>query len=264
MSEDNSVHPKACPICGVASSYVYRVEEADGKTASWFRCQCGVCFQENVPSHAGYDEKYATDYSNMKAGDLRLVHHAKTYAPIIEELTYGRQMLDVGYCIPNNMKFFEERGWITYGIDVNKDIGGKKNLYRGDFTTFDFDIPATTDELKAIAGGDKFERKFDLIWMNHSFEHFNDPITVLKKSYDLLSETGVIYIGTPDIDFVNKTGVAGYAHFKKDEHYVLWNERSLCRELERVGFNIVMKRRNFSSRYSSWYDCHIIGQKNYF
>jgi hypothetical protein len=50
------------------------------------------------------------------------------------------------------MKFFEERGWITWGIDANKDTGGKGNFYRGDFCDFDFSIPAKTEELKAIAG----------------------------------------------------------------------------------------------------------------
>jgi SAM-dependent methyltransferase len=221
-------------------------------------------FQENLPVASNYDEKYVVNYAGMKEADLRLTHAAHTYANVIEEATYGRQMLDVGYCVPHNMKFFENRGWITWGIDVNKDTGGKGNLYRGDFTTFDFDIPANTDELKAIAGADKFERKFDLIWMNHSFEHFNDPMAALRKAYNLLSETGVLYIGTPDISFMHKTGVPGFPHFKTEEHYVMWTEEALKREVERVGFKVIVCRRNFSSRYSSWYDIHLVAQKNYF
>lgn len=263
--QDDKVYPKACPICGIGSSYVYRIHEADiDKAATWYRCTCGVCFQENVPSHSGYDAKYQENYALMKQGDTRLIHQAKTYANLIEELTLGRMMLDVGYCVPHNMKYFEDRGWLTWGIDVNPKIGGQGNLYRGDFTNYDFDIPATTKELKALADGDSFKRTFDLIWMNHSFEHFNEPIKVLHKCHDLLSETGVLYIGVPDIDFITKTGVPGYPHFKMNEHYVLWNETSLKREVEKAGFKVIMCRRNYSSRYSSWYDVHLICQKNYF
>jgi SAM-dependent methyltransferase len=265
MSEAMQVLPKCCPVCGVATNYVYAIEEgATGKQAKWYRCTCGLVFQENYPSHSGYDMKYFEDYAKMKEGDKRLIHSARTYAPLIEELTYGRMMLDVGYCVPNNMDFFKDRGWLTWGIDINPEIGGNSRFYRGDFTTFDFDLPAKTDELKALADGDSFKRTFDLIWMNHSFEHFNDPLAVLSKAVNLLSETGVLFIALPDIDFITKTGVTGYPHFKMDEHYTLWTENSLKREVERLGMKVIMCRRNFSSRFSSWYDIQLIAQKLYF
>jgi SAM-dependent methyltransferase len=266
MSEESCIiHPKACPVCGIGTSYVYKIHESKiEKEAMWYRCQCGVVFQENFPKSECYDKKYFEEYACMKEGDLRLTHSARIYANLIEELTYGRMMLDVGYCVPHNMEYFAKRGWLTWGIDVNKDSGGMGNFYRGDFLTYDFDIPAKTQELKDLAGGDKFKRTFDLIWMNHSLEHFNDPVAVLTKAVSLLSETGIIFIGVPDADFINKTGVPGYPHFKLEEHYTLWTERALCRELEKLGMNIVLKRRNFSSRHASWFDCHVLAQKNYF
>lgn len=266
VEEDNrQITPLQCPVCGLATNYIYAIHEPlVNKSARWYRCTCNVIFQENYPKADGYDKKYFENYAGMKEGNQRLVHQARTYAPIIEECTYGRMMLDVGYCVPHNMEFFAKRGWITWGIDVNTDTGGSGSFYRGDFTNYDFDIKATNDELKALADGDSFKRKFDLIWMSHSFEHFNDPIAVLRKAYDLLSETGVLYISTPDIDFIQKTSVPGYPHFKMDEHYVMWSESALKRELERLGMKVIMSRRNFISRYSSWWDLHIICQKNYF
>lgn len=264
MSSDKQILPMSCPICGVATSYVYNLDEGGGKEALWYRCACGMVFQENYPKGSGYDEKYVNDYALMKEADKRLTHSARTYGNLIEELTYGRMMLDVGYCVPHNMKYFEERGWLTWGIDVNPNIGGAGNLYTGDFLTHDFDIPAKTEELKELAGGDKFKRTFDLIWMNHVLEHFNDPLAVLRKAANMLSETGVLFIGTPDADFITKTGVQGYPHFKMQEHYTLWTEDTLKREVERIGMKVIMSRRNFASRYSSWYDVHLICQKRYF
>lgn len=269
MPESNElsvINPKCCPVCGVATSYVYRIEESsENITANWYRCHCGVCFQENFPAGECYDDKYAANYQEMKEGHVKQIHAAKIYAPLIEELTYGRQILDVGYATGRVMNYFEDRGWITFGIDVNKDIGGKGHLYKGNFENYNFDIALTNKELVALAGEKgKIERKFDLIWMSHVFEHFNDPVAVIKKAHSLLSETGVIYIACPDIDFMNKMGASEYPHWKAKEHYTLWTESALKRELERAGFKIVMSRRNFSSRFASWFDVQIIAQKNYF
>lgn len=267
MSEkknDQFVEPEVCPVCKVATSYVYGLKDEKNAESMWYRCSCGIIFQSEFPKNDCYDKKYFASIDQGKENNKRLAHAGYTYGNLIEELTYGRMMLDVGYCSTKNMDFFKDRGWITFGIDVNKDVGGVGRLYRGDFMTYDFGIPAGTPELKELAGGDTFDRKFDLIFMNHVLEHFNDPLGALKKAQSLLSETGVLYIGVPDADFIMKTGVGGFPHFKKDEHYTLWTEDALKNEIERLGMKVIMSRRNYSSRYSSWYDIHLIAQNRYF
>jgi predicted SAM-dependent methyltransferase len=163
-----------------------------------------------------------------------------------------------------NINEFERRGWITYGIDCNKDMPAGGNIYRGDFENYDFDLKLTPQLKEKFGDIDILPRKFDLLWMNHVLEHFRDPIKALKKAYNLLSETGVLYLATPDIDFIFKTGVSGWGHWSASEHYILWSEQALVRELEKIGFNVILKRRNFSSRYVSWYDLQIICQRRYF
>ena len=264
---EGAIFPKRCPVCGVEGNYTYKIEDTrEGKNpvpTTWYRCQCGVIHQKDLPSHSVYDASYLDFYNNAKEGKEHSIHAAKCYAPMIEELTYGRMMLDVGYGIPNNMKFMEDRGWLTWGIDVNEDINPGGNLYKGNFETYDFDMQLPP-EMKEQLGKDKLKRTFDLIWMSHVFEHFTNPVGVLHKAYDLLSETGVLYISTPDIDFINKTGVAAWSHWSRDEHNILWSEQALKREVERAGFKVIMSRRNFSSRFISWYDVHMVCQKNYF
>ncbi len=200
--------------------------------------------------------------AKAKQAKERYAYLARLYAPLIEELTYGRMMLEVGFCVPYLLRTMEERGWLTWGIDVNPALTGKGNLYNGDFLAYDFAI--TEPSLKEIVGEDKLERKFDLIWMGHVLEHAENPIAILNKAYNLLDEKGVLFISTPDIEFIYKTSVTGWPHFKKDEHYIMWSERALHRELERLGFKIIMSRRNFSSRFMSFYDIHLIAQRNYF
>jgi len=262
--EEGLVYPHSCPVCGIESSYVYRIE--DGKNndkSSWTRCQCGVIFQDDLPADKDiYNDKYIAELHGAKEGKDRYEYSVRTYAPLIEEITYGRMMLDVGFASPHLINAMEERGWLTWGIDINPAITGKENLYKGNFIDYDFSLSGKN--VKDATGLDKIERTFDLIWMGHVLEHFHDPIAALKRAYNLLEEKGVLFISTPDIEFINKTGVSGWPHFKKSEHYVLWSESALNRELERLGFKIVMSRRNFSSRYMSWWDIHCLAQKNYF
>jgi len=44
----------------------------------------------------------------------------------------------------------------------------------------------------------------------------------------------------------------------------MWNKESLVRELERLGFEVIMARSNFSARFGYYFDLHIIAQKTYF
>jgi len=224
-----------------------------------------VVFQENFPSEfqdSTYDDKYITGY----AGGYKpsILHGIYTYANIIEELTYGRTMLDVGMATPYVIKEWERRGWITYGIDINKDLKCGGNIYKGNFENYDFNLKLPS-ALQETLGDIKInDRKFDMLWMSHDLEPFREPVKALEKAYNLLSETGVLFLDVPDADFIFKTGVASYPHWKPKEHYILWTEQTIVKELERIGFNVILKRRNFSSRYMSWFSVHIIAQKRFF
>jgi predicted SAM-dependent methyltransferase len=264
--ENNKIHPKRCPVCNAQTNYVYRIQDAATDIErDFFRCQCGIVFQENFPEEfqgTVYDEKYIKGYEGGYKPSI--LHGIYTYGNLIEELTYGRTMLDVGMATPFIIKEWERRGWVTYGIDINNNIKAGGNVYQGNFENYDFNLKLTPELEKTLGGMKLNPRKFDMIWMNHVLEHFKDPVKALEKAYGLLSETGVLSIAVPDADFIFKTGVSGYGHWKPKEHYVLWTESTLVKELERIGFNVIMKRRNFSSRFMSWYDVHVICQKRYF
>ena len=262
--EEQFVYPHSCPICGIESSYCYRIEEGESKKkSSWTRCQCGVIFQDDLPTDSKvYDNKYIASLFDAKESKQRYEYYLRCYVQLIEELTYGRMMLDVGYATPHLINAFEERGWLTWAIDINPTLTGKGNIYKGDFVDYDFSLSGK--HVKDATGLDKIDRKFDLIWMGHVLEHFHDPIKALHKAVSLLEDKGVLFISTPDIDFINKTGISGWPHFKKDEHYVMWSEPALRREMERLGLKVVLSRRNFSSRYMVWWDIHLIAQQNYF
>ncbi len=262
-TDDRPVESKDCPICGSDTIYIYPIEELDGYIARYYRCRCGVIFQENPPSENPYDNEYLKKEELKPLEESRGTYSARIYAPIIEEATYGRMMLDVGFAVPYTMGFMEDRGWLVWGIDKNKDIEGGGSIYQGDYETYDFS-PRLNKEQKKQIGMDEVKRTFDLIWMSHVLEKFKDPIKALKKAYDLLAMDGCLHIATTDIDFIHKHSLAHFGEFKHKENYVLWSMSALVRELKKVGFKIMMKRRNYSTRFKQSSDIHIIAQKNRF
>ena len=264
MSERKQVYPKHCPICGVDTNYTYFIE--DGKShlqMTWYRCQCNVLFNSEFKKDPSiYTEDYLKDMADAKQAKERFEYPLRLYAPLIEESTYGRMMLDVGFGVPYVIDAMKERGWLTWGIDNHPYIKGGGNIYNANFMNYDFDMES--DSIFFATGIKKLKRKFDLIWMSNVLESFEEPVAALKKAYDLLDPKGLLYISTPDIDFISKTGITSWPHFKGTEYNVLWSQQALCRELERIGFKIIMSRRNFSSRFMRWFDLHIIAQRNYF
>jgi len=262
MSTDNKIYPKPCPICRVPTNYLYRLNTQDGVSTEWYRCNCGVIFQSEFPKLSTYDKEYVNSYLDPQT-KTRNEHLARTYAPVIESIIHGRKMLDVGFTVPTNMEFFNKRGWITWGIDNAKPICGHDNIYKGDFEEFNFDIKLNKEQSELL-GLDELKKQFDVIWMGNVFSSFKNPLKVLSKCYDLLPENGVMFLNVPDVDFITKCGLGEYPNFKGDENYILWNRDSIVRELERLNFDVVVCRRNFSASYLTHYDVHIVCQKKYF
>jgi SAM-dependent methyltransferase len=250
MKDEVTVNPKTCPICSRPTIYAYGVteeSEPNKGTGMFFKCSCGIIFQDKFPDVLiPYNKKYIEDYVGAKEFEDRSIHTHRTYINLIEELTYGRRWLDVGYCYERPMNWLRERGWICWGIEVNKEIVEDTYHLKGNFEDYDFR-----------------DKEFDVVWMGHVLEHFKDPIGALKRTYALMPEDGVVVITTPDVDFIHQTSPVRFPHWKHNEHYTLWNKVSLRREAEKLGFQVIMCRSNFSERFMAWFDVHAILQKIY-
>jgi SAM-dependent methyltransferase len=245
-----TIEPKECPICKRGTNYVYNIKEHKGGESLWYQCPCGIIFQKEFnPNHK---EEDLEDTENNQR------HGVKIYAPLIEELTYGRQVLQVGYTrSPETLKELEKRGWLVWGID--KEGEGKDNLYKGDIFLYPFTPSIQDNEIKEELKEEK--RLFDLIWVQYSLERQYDPLGYLRKIYDLLAPTGVLYLSTPNIDTIFRQGVANWAHWQKDDNNILFSKRALVREVEKVGFKVIMSRDNSSVRFMGHSDIHLIAQK---
>jgi hypothetical protein len=238
-----------CPICEAVTTHMYYMQDADSKVRSkWYSCSCGIVFQAGKADFK-YDEKYLNRYKDGgKKYESACRYPVQVYAPIIEESVYGRRMLQVGVTNPYQLAEFKRRGWLAYGIDKNEAVTESHRMFKGDFLTYEFPK----------------DLKFNLIWLYHIFEEMSNPLNFLSKCFDLMPEDGIMFIATPDTDFINTRSTSGFQHWKAGHNQIMWNRRSLTSYLEKLGLNVIMCRRNYEARFPVLDDIHVIAQKRFF
>jgi len=240
-----------CPICKgqVVSNYFYKMEDADTKDISiWMKCRCGVVWNTEIPNDATniFDKKYVKILMEDSQKHIDASMYApRVFAPIIEESTYGRKMLEVGYCTPFVMQAMSTRGWISFGIDISKDAPTNERMIQGDFETYTFPK----------------DLRFNLVWMGHVLENFEDPIGALEHAYEILTEDGLIFISTPDTDFIYTNDKTGFCHWRGKENYIMWSRPTLENKLREMGFDILVSKRNYEKRFTNWDNMFIVAQK---
>jgi len=189
-----------CPICRAFICHVYLMKDANsGKKSKWFGCSCGCVYNSQKPT-IKYDRAYIDKYVQLgqKKQD-EYEYPVRMYASIIEELIYGRRVLLVGQINEYQSNAFANRGWVPTVIDKNTAYQSHDNYIAADFETHKFPL----------------EQKYNLIWLYHTLESFNEPLGSLDLCKTLLAEDGIIFIATPDTDFINTRSSSCFIHWKK-------------------------------------------------
>lgn len=218
------------------------------KKSKWFSCKCGVVFNAQKPTKV-YDMKYWQEGTKKDDGKKAAFEYpVRLYAPIIEELIYGRRVLIVGRPNTYQEDALAYRGWVPTVIDKNTSFVTQDNLIASDFETYEFPK----------------DQKYNMIWMYHTLDCMANPIGTLELCHKLLAEDGILVLMGADTDFINTRSSSCFVHWKHDENYLMWNRRALTRHLDSLGFNIILARQNYEHRFPTWDDYHIIAQKKFF
>ncbi len=219
-----------CPVCKAYVCHQFFMKDVKtGISSRWFSCSCGVVFQSKLPTgkkikQEPFSKKFYDDFA----------YPVKVYSPIIEELIYGRKVLIVSPQNDYQQKEFQRRGWIVETVQ--------------DFEKHKF----------------KESQKFNMVWLYSALEQFHDPIASLQFCHKLLVEDGILFIASPDTDFISTRSSSNFMHWDSERNHIMWNRRSICRHLEYLGFNIILNRQNYEHRFPVWDDFHILAQKKFF
>lgn len=134
---------------------------------------------------------------------------------------------DIGCSNGVMLDIFAEKGWKTWGVDPseNAKIANQKG----------HKIIKNFFEKAKLSGN-----FFDLVILNHTLEHMDNPVKVLGKVRSLLKQNGIVYIDVP-----NAAGLGAkilgkhWPYLLPDEHKHQFTKLSLTSLLTKAGFKVI-------------------------
>ncbi len=135
--------------------------------------------------------------------------------------------LEVGCSTGILLDLLKKKGWEVYGAEPSgaAKIAKKRGIEVRQQTFEKADIPRNS---------------FDLIIFNHTLEHMEDPLLVLKKAYGLLKKNGRVFIDVPNFNSLSAVILGkNWPYILPDEHIFHFTHQTLSKLLEKSGFRVV-------------------------
>ncbi len=137
------------------------------------------------------------------------------------------KVLDIGASTGTFLDLFKVKGWETWGIE-----------------------PSISSEIAKSKGHkiiDKYFEKaqlsnnyFDLVIMNHTLEHLENPKLVLHKVYKILKKDGVLLVDVPNVgSLLSKLLGKRWPYRLPIEHKWQFTKDSLVKVFNKAGFKVL-------------------------
>lgn len=199
----------------------------------------------SLPSQATveYDHEYfegmlpGVGYGSHSEQETWRLEKAERYARQVEaiwrylgvELPVAPNLLDVGSGYGFFRKAVDARGWTHQGLEISP-FADEVSRTRFGFSSF-------MGDLEGFAAGTA--ERFDIVTMWDVVEHVGDPQMTLKTACSLLSDTGLLFLRTPNLDAWEREIFGFRYHSFKAEHLYYFGPNSIVKVLERAGFAVV-------------------------
>lgn len=204
-----------CPVCGSGEVKAIVSKTVFGTEFGVYQCNAPGCqhgFTYPLPSEAVLEKMYAEEGLNsyqldkeaLKAFGAFFSHLFTDYIP--RHFRKPGSLLDVGAGLGTFMDSARSHGWEVHGIEFNgKSVELGRELFGLEIVHGNF------YRLEDYFG----DRKFDLINMNHVFEHVLQPLEYLDYLRRFLRPGGCVLITVPNIlsdDFKRDGARWSYIH----------------------------------------------------
>ena len=191
----------SCPVCAQPGKLMVDFPQTfHGYRFSLHSCNgCGLGYTFPTPSEDLLDKIYSGEYwmrekTVQKQGAIgRLVHKfsevrlAATIKPLLRKLKPGAFILEVGSGSGQLASYLKKKGYNVEVTDISQDILDEiKTLHS---------IDGYCGRLEEI----EFSHAYDVIILNNVLEHLSDPVQTLKRTEQLLTPRGLVFIEVPNI-----------------------------------------------------------------
>lgn len=232
MKDKNIKEIKKCQLCGNPEK---KIVFDFGKYKVVKCVQCKYVYLSPRPvntsvlySNDYFDEKYYFEKENFFEINKK-IDSVSANLKYIKKYKNTGEFLEIG----SNYGFFlysvKENGFNATGIEVNSRCAG-----------FSEKVLGLNVINKNVEDVDFTAEKFDIIYMSHVLEHFDDVVGILRKITSWLKKDGIIVIKVPDIDCIeakrDKENFRGLSIPYHLSHFSLTSLKSLA---EKCMLNIV-------------------------
>jgi 2-polyprenyl-3-methyl-5-hydroxy-6-metoxy-1,4-benzoquinol methylase len=198
--------------------------------------ECEIIWRSSDSMHLL--KPYEQTYFESKSYSKRRKHKVKKSGWLIDLARIKNpkinRLLEIGCSIGYTLEAAKNRKIKHLGIDISEYAVNYCNNLGLNASSASF------DELK------KTNNKFDLIFMQHVLEHFENPFAVLKDCHELLNENGIVLILVPNSKYIRAVKQNSKHRFYSKsgvglEHFVYFNYKNLSKTLEASGFKVIQK-----------------------
>jgi 2-polyprenyl-3-methyl-5-hydroxy-6-metoxy-1,4-benzoquinol methylase len=226
--------------------------------------------QEKNTKKAGGEEELVIPRTNIDYSEfakVRLGKFDETIIMLLEKHPNAKNILDIGAASGDFLALAKKRGLLVSGIEISSYACAMAKAKYG-FVFHETNIVEYQSE-----------EKYDLIHMNHVFEHFQFPHQVLNKISALLNQNGLVYVEIP-FQF-NLIEVLKYHLTKRRKkfddfsihHPIFFTPATLKKVFEDNGFNCIKLNVFKFSNYPAsgiisqlkrlmWFLLSLVGQGN--
>ena len=192
-------HPIDCPLCAGADLVRVGSKDRNGEPLTTDLCRtCGHVFTNPQPTEAELDRYYANDYRSSYKGvltpkpkhvyraGLRAIERLARLRPYLSE---NAKLLDVGAGGGEFTYLMTRVGHTARGFEPNR---GYATFAKTEYTV---DIQVGT-----VSDASDRDECWDVITLHHVLEHLADPVSVLQKIAQRLTDNGVIVVEVPNVE----------------------------------------------------------------
>lgn len=240
---------KSCLICGYTTQ-----EFAAFKDHIIYKCvHCGFGYTDQLISQSGdyhRDDSYIEEEQLFKNIFLRRVKE-------ISKFIKSGKVLEIGCSTGIMLSLFKNKGFEVEGVEISRKAA-KKAKARG--------INVNVAFFEKI----NFNQKFDLVILNHTLEHMENPLKVLQKVKTILKPKGLLMIDLPNFDspvarFLKKR----WMHLLPDEHLWHFTPRAFEILFKKMDLKILKIKKasgiwDFSNPYKEVFQSLISFKKRFF
>jgi len=187
--------------------------------------KCGLTKTKNFfqPDYKRYhrDEEYQNSEWLFRNFFLKKIEQIEEFLP-----KPGR-ILEIGCSAGTLLILLKSKGWEVWGVEPSEsaEAARKKGIRV---------IKEYFERAKLTNG------YFDAIVLNHTLEHLENPISILKKAKTLLKKGGILLVDVPNFGSLSAKVFGRYwGYLAPGEHLWHFTPETLKKVFKKVGFRII-------------------------